>query len=81
VKTSELELDEAAVEERKYEEFGEFDVLLEESEYLDTLFAEMSALECTYNGCTEYLKFHREDAHCPSGINMSYLPMKQIAPN
>ena len=25
----------------------------EESEYLDILFAEMSALECTYNGCTE----------------------------
>ena len=25
----------------------------EESEYLDILFAEMSALECTHNGCTE----------------------------
>jgi hypothetical protein len=29
VKTSELELDEAAVEVKQYEEFGEFDVLLQ----------------------------------------------------
>ena len=40
VKTSELELDEAAVEVKQYEEFREFDMLLqmpmqEESEYLD----------------------------------------------
>ena len=27
--------------------------MLEEYEHLDILFAEMSALECTYNGCTE----------------------------
>ena len=40
MKTSELELDEAAVEVKQYEEFREFDMLLqmpmqEESEYLD----------------------------------------------
>jgi hypothetical protein len=29
VKTSELELDEAAVEVKQYKEFGEFDVLLQ----------------------------------------------------
>jgi hypothetical protein len=45
VKTSELELDEATVEEEKYEEYGEFD--LSESENIEDLTAEMSALECT----------------------------------
>jgi hypothetical protein len=81
VKTSELELDKATVEERRYEEF---DVLQAESE--KDIAAEMSALECTYNGCTageggarfktpalapvqslEYLRFHREDAHGQRG--------------
>jgi hypothetical protein len=52
VKTSELELDKASVEERKYEEYWKFDVLQEESENLEDLAAEMSALECTYDGCT-----------------------------
>ena len=52
VKTSELELDEATVEEKQYEEYGEFDLLQEESENLEDIVAEMSALECTYNGCT-----------------------------
>ena len=74
MKTSELELDEAAVAE-------EFDVPQEEPEtkHLD---AEMSGLECTFEGCTSgvagaefktpagdhahtlvYLQQHREDAH------------------
>ena len=52
MKTSELELDKASVEERKYEEYGKFGVLQEESENLKDLTAEMSALECTYDGCT-----------------------------
>jgi hypothetical protein len=79
VKTSELELDEATVEERQYEEYGE-------SENLKDLVAEMSALECTYDGCKageggakfkttvlataqalEYMRFHREDAHGQRG--------------
>jgi hypothetical protein len=83
VKTSELELDKATVEEEQYEEYSEFDVSQEESE---DLVAEMSALKCTYNGCTageggakfrtpalapaqavEYLGFHREDAHGQRG--------------
>ena len=34
MKTSELELDKAAVEEQQYEEYGKFDVLQEESENL-----------------------------------------------
>jgi hypothetical protein len=53
VKTCELELDRAAVEERQYKESGEFDVLQKESEHLEDLVAEMSALEYTYNGCTK----------------------------
>jgi hypothetical protein len=52
VKTSELELDKDTVEERQYEEYGEFDMLQEESENIKDLTAEMSALECTYDGCT-----------------------------
>jgi hypothetical protein len=39
VKTSELELDKAALEERKYKESGEFDVLQEELENLEDLVA------------------------------------------
>jgi hypothetical protein len=39
VKTSKLELDEATVEERQYEEYGEFHVLQEESENLEDLVA------------------------------------------
>jgi hypothetical protein len=52
VKTSELELDKDTVEERQYEEHGEFDVLQEEFENLEDLVDEMSALEYTYDGCT-----------------------------
>jgi hypothetical protein len=52
VKTSVLELDEATVEERQYEEYGEFDVLQEEPENIKDFAAEMSSLECTYDGCT-----------------------------
>jgi hypothetical protein len=40
------------VEERQYEEYREFDMLQEESENIEDLTAEMSALECTYDGCT-----------------------------
>jgi hypothetical protein len=40
------------VGEKQYEEYGEFDVFKEESENLKDLVAEMSALECTYDGCT-----------------------------
>jgi hypothetical protein len=47
-----LELNEAMVEEKQYEEYGEFNVLQKESENLKDLVAEMSALECTYDGCT-----------------------------
>jgi hypothetical protein len=52
VKNSELELDASMVEVRRYEEYEEFDVLQKESENLKDLAAEMSALECTYDGCT-----------------------------
>jgi hypothetical protein len=41
------------VEEGQYEEYGEFNVIQEESENLEDLATEMTALECTYNGCTE----------------------------
>ena len=44
MKTSKLELDVATVKERQYEEYGEFDVLQEESWNLQDLVAEMSAL-------------------------------------
>jgi hypothetical protein len=44
VKTSELELDKDTVEERQYKEYGKFDVSQEESENLEDLVAEMSAL-------------------------------------
>jgi hypothetical protein len=44
VKTSELELGKDTVEESQYEEYGKFDVLQEESENLEDLAAEMSAL-------------------------------------
>ena len=47
-----LELDEATVEEREYEEYGEFDVSQEEPENIKDFVAEMKALECTYDGCT-----------------------------
>ena len=47
-----MELDEDTVEERQYKEYGEFDMLQEKSENLEDFVAEMSALECTYNGCT-----------------------------
>jgi hypothetical protein len=47
-----LELDKDMVEERLYEEHGEFDVLQEESKNIEELTAEMSVLECTYDGCT-----------------------------
>jgi hypothetical protein len=43
VKTSVLELDKDTVEERQYEEHGEFDVLQEESENIEEL-----KLECQY---------------------------------
>ena len=52
MKTLELELDEATVEERQYKEYGEFDVLKEKSENLEDFVATMIALDCTYNGCT-----------------------------
>ena len=52
MKTSELELDKAAVEEQQYEEYGKFDVLQEVSENLEDIVAEMSAVECPYDGCT-----------------------------
>jgi hypothetical protein len=52
VKTSVLELDEATMEERQYQEYGEFDVLQEELENIKDFAVEMSALECTYDGCT-----------------------------
>jgi hypothetical protein len=48
VKTSELELDKAAV----VEVFREFDVSQEEPETIENLDAEMSVLECTFEGCT-----------------------------
>ena len=48
MKTSELELDEAVV----VEEFEEFDVPQTEPETIEHLDAEMSALECTFEGCT-----------------------------
>ena len=47
MKTSVLELDEAMVEMRRYEEYGEYNVLQEEPENLKNLAAEISALECT----------------------------------
>jgi hypothetical protein len=50
VKTSEFELDEAKVEEREY---GEFDASQEEPENIEAIVAEMSALECTYEGWGE----------------------------
>ena len=40
------------MEERQYKEYGEFDVLQEESENLEDFIAEMTALECIYAGCT-----------------------------
>jgi hypothetical protein len=40
------------VKEKQYLEYGEFDMLKKESENLKDLVAEMSALECTYDGCT-----------------------------
>jgi hypothetical protein len=52
VKTSDMELDKATVEEREYEEFGEFDVSQEDPENIEDPVAEMSALECTHEGCT-----------------------------
>ena len=48
MKTSELELDEATV----VEEFTEFDVPQEGPETIKHIDAEMSALECTFEGCT-----------------------------
>ena len=47
-----MELDEARVEEREYEEYREFDVSQEEPENIEGFVTEMSALECTYEGCT-----------------------------
>jgi hypothetical protein len=41
VKTSDLELDRATVEERQYEEYVKFDVLQEESENLEDIVAPM----------------------------------------
>jgi hypothetical protein len=52
VKNSELELDEAKVEEREYEEYREFDVSQGEPENIEDFVAEMSALEYTHEGCT-----------------------------
>ena len=82
MKTSELELDEAAV----VEEFWEFDVPQEEPKTIEHLDAEMSVMECTFEGCTSgvggakfkttasdlaknniYLQYHREDAHGQRG--------------
>jgi hypothetical protein len=51
VKTSELELHEAAVVEG-FEEFGEFDVLREGLETIEHIDAEMAVLKCTFEGCT-----------------------------
>jgi hypothetical protein len=48
-----LELDEATVAEEQYEEYREFDVIPEGSENIEDLAAEITALECTYYGCTE----------------------------
>ena len=45
MKTPVLELDEAMVEVRRYEEYGKFDVLQKESKNFKDLAAEMSALE------------------------------------
>jgi hypothetical protein len=52
VKTSKLELDKDTVKEKKYEDYGDSGVLQEESENIEDFAAKMSALECTYDGCT-----------------------------
>jgi hypothetical protein len=46
VKNSGLERDKAMVEERRYEEYREFNVSQQESENLKDLANEMSLLEC-----------------------------------